>query len=124
MAGTVLVPVGYVTGLWAALPTGGDFSCTHGSASALIPIVGPILRVGDFGPRYVGSSTTDCGENRAPVVAFAIMSEALQFSGLAAYAGAAILFATSDPAPRRAGITILPGAAGAPLGATLHVATF
>ncbi len=79
----------------------------------------------DFGPRTVGTSTVDCGENRAPVVAIAIVSEVLQLGGVAAYAGAGVLFATGDPKhAHRTRITVLPGATGAPLGATLRVVSF
>lgn len=125
VAGTIVIPIGYVTGLFAALPTGGDFSCTHGSANALIPIVGPILRVSDFGPRYVGTSTVDCGENRAPVVAVAIVSEVLQLGGVAAYGAAAIAYANGGSKHDKHGsFMVLPGAPGAPLGATLSVVSF
>ena len=125
VAGTILVPAGYLMGLLSALPTGGNFTCTHGSGNALIPIVGPLIRVSNFGPRFPDPSdtSTDCGDNRAPVVVFAILSETVQFAGVAAYAGAAITATTTDR-PRRTSIAILPGAAGAPLGATLNVITF
>ena len=122
IAGNTMLTTGDLSGMFTALPTHSG-SCTHGWAWAFVPLVGPAIRIADFGPGTVDGS--DCTENRGPIVAVAIVSEALQLGAIAAYTTAAVLIFRTEPfGSKKTSFMVTPGVAGAPMGATLSVVSF
>jgi len=120
LAGNAMLTIGYITGMFTAIPPASG--CTYNSAWAFVPLVGPAVRVADFGPSIQNGN--DCtGGNRAPIIATAIASEVLQAGALAAYTVTAVMV-FSPKEPKKTSYTLTPGVAGNPLGATLTVVAF
>jgi len=124
VGGVVLLPVGYVVGMFSTI--GSPASACHDSAAwAYLPIVGAGIRATDFGPHYVGAPAVDCWRDRDGPIAIAVTSEIIQAAALVGITTGIIGYAMSDPTgPKKTGVMLQPGAAGAPLGATFTVTSF
>ena len=126
VVGALSLTVGYATALILSFfPTGG-LGCTHGGEYAFIPVAGPLLRMANYPSNTVGSDPTyECTSLRGVTTTIGITIAVLQIGGVGTIGTGAVMASGNHPSPPPAAtLRIVPGAAGAPLGATLSVVTF
>lgn len=127
LGGLAEMGTGYVLSLELAIVgTGSSSRCRAGAGVAAVPLFGPISYSGQYPPVHDDTAQTipgftldDC-TGRGLAAGLSVISEVLQLGGATASIAGFWMWNHGSNMPAPGTVSLLPGAAGAPLGATLR----